>query len=519
MNARHLLALIASQCTNLAATTSNRTFLMPRAPLQNMALEQATWHRQVGSTVQTYHGGTLQITGMYQHSANKGDLGKYFGYYAPKAQEFRDYINVVNSSGHDTNGGMKDQPDFDTTIGDNTWAEYIVHNTGSTINNLADKLQFRPTQEISSVRLDAYKNFDEVARGLFFSASLPLSHVKNSMGLTRIGTFSPINIAPTHPAYGKTLFDFFAGDVYNFDTTNNKEMLQYPLNYAKIDGSRHRTGFSDLATTLGYKIINKKDHWVGLGLNMVVPTGNRPTGEYVFEPLLGNAGHWAFGGSLDATFKLWHKHDGNSVSCSTVVRALYLLPATEKRTLGMRKDDGTSIPFGVYYAVGRLFAHPVTPFANVSTQDLKVEPKLQVEGLCNLNFNFKTIDLNVGYNIFAKQRETIALKHAWNNDTYAIAFEDYTTFSSPLFGQTNFGDKTQVDSNIMGKKQPINEQNLDFRAATAPSLVSHKFYGTLSYTSKDKTPLLFGIGGSYEFGSANTGIDNYALWLQSSLAF
>lgn len=499
---KYLIALGAiTACTNLAAETySNKTYLTTHPVINNLALEYATWNPSISKTAVTKHGGTLQVSGMYQHTTDRSQMGKYFGYWATNAKEYRDYIQVDNYAGN-----------FQQT-NDAIWSEYIVRDQNAPATNLSDKIQFRPNQEVFSARFDYHHNLDKVANGLFFEFSLPVMKIKNTMNPTRIGTtFTSIKIVQAgiaHQSTGKTLFDFLSGDVYEITTEEN---LQDPLKAAKIVNSQSRSGIADLSAKLGFNLINKETRRAGISALVTMPTGNRPTGEYIFEPLCGNC-HWGLGGALDANFQLW-TNKATTVSFATNITTQYFVEEIEKRTLGIKRDDGTSVPFGQYYAIGQRRLAKVFPFANVSNQELKVTPGLVSEGLFSMIAAFKKLNIALGYNIFLKQKERVTLNQAWANNTYAIASTAYS-------GTTIFGtNPNHLDQNIMNARQTIDDKNIDLNAVATPTQISHKVVASLSYLSRDHNPLLFGVGGSYEIGQNNAAPSSYALWVQASCAF
>jgi hypothetical protein len=219
MNMRKLilLAIVLGQCASAHASTyANRTFLMPRAPLHDLVLENSTWHRQhQEANKKKGHGASIQVTATYQHSSNSSATGKYFGYYAPTKGEFRNYINVV------------DPNTFPEVTDDATWAEYIVHNTANNAMNFSGKIAFRPMQELFMTGFNLYEDCSCHINGLFFSFSLPIVNVKNSLRLTDAGNATPIEILG-HQSLGKGLFDYFKGNVQEFRFDNSADN-KWPL--------------------------------------------------------------------------------------------------------------------------------------------------------------------------------------------------------------------------------------------------------------------------------------------------
>jgi hypothetical protein len=493
---------------NLVATThTNRNFMMPRPVSENMVLRYASWYNQINAARDTNRGATFQITPFYQHSTDRRDQGKYFGYYAQGEGEIRDYIDVVNVD------------DFGD-VGDATWAAYIVHLRDNYGDNLAGKMRFRPDQEIYGVHFDYHQNMHQLLKGLFLEISLPVVNIRNDLDLSAISQLTPIDLAD-HPSRGKTLQDYFRGEVYNMQ---NDAYQQKPLEYAKIDISKSRTDFADLTTKLGYRIFDKKSWCLSLNGYCLIPTGNKSNPEYLFDPVCGNGNHWFFGFGPDVRVNIWNGSNSfskNSFDLFSSLKISYGLEATQKRTLGIKKDDGTPVPFSQYYLVGQRGVRHLFPFANISTLDLQVTPKWQFEGLVNLDFMFSDFHVAVGYNLFLKEKEAVFLKSSWSNDSYAIAYFDYRTNAGEIFLEDNAGniEWDAADVNILGDQHYIEEKNLDISAVSTPCQTTHKIYAVLGYQTTWKNPLMFSFGGAYEFSDSNSAFDNYSFWGNVSLAF
>ena len=502
-----LLTCLIFYSSSFATTHTNRTFLMPRPVSENMALRYAMWHNQIDNAKYTKRGTTFQVSPFYQHSTDKSNIGKYFGYYAPEEGSKRDYINIVNAD------------DFED-VGDNTWASYIVHDSSGDKNqNLAGTMKFKPYQEIYGVHFDFHENLDTLSSRLFYEFSIPVVHIKNDLDFSPVGDLTPITLPNYTP--GKTLQDYFKGDVLDLGVQSGAQ--QDALRYAKIDGSRSRTDFSDITTKLGYRIVDKKSWGLSLSGYCVIPTGNSSKGEYLFEPVCGNGGNWFLGFGPDVKFNVW-EDDKKSFDLFSVLKLSYGLQNTQKRTLNVKKDNGAVIPFSQYYLVGQKGLRQLMPFANVSTQDVKVEPRWQFEMLIDLSFTLNFWHIDLGYNFFTKEKENVSLKSTWQNNTYAFADTDYDTAGNVLsfyYNRENdiiVVNPDTIDNNLLDQNF-IQDTNLNFDSIRTPSQTTHKFYLALSYMTNWKNPLLAGLGGSYEFANSNSAMDNYMIWSNISLSF
>lgn len=494
----------------MAKTISNKTFLSPRPLTQDMVIRYASWHNQFYNQQRTKHGGSFQASAFYSHSTNRKDLGNYFGYCASCNQQCacRDFINVVRVA------------DFDA-VGDNTWASYIVHDTrGVRQQNLAGMIQFRPEHEVWGVQLDYHQSMHQLAEGLFWEISLPIAEVKNNLNPRCCDYLKPITL-PDHPSNGKTLMDYFKGCVS--DMAGDSPSQQKSLTSAKIGCARHCTSIADIIEKMGYYIINKKALLLSINAYCTVPTGNRPSGEFLFEPVCGNGGYWIFGIGPDIQVKLWRsdKFKGDFFSS---FKLSYGLDDTEKRTIGLRNNTGCSacsIPYAQYYLVGQKGVRHLRPFANISTQDVKVKHGLEFEGLVDVALTFNRFHVDLGYDLYAREPEQLYLKKTWSDDTYAIADVDYATYPNvPAFLYDANGniDLSHIDDHILGQ-HTIQCSNLDLDAAATPSQVTHKIYASLGYMASGKTHVAFNIGGSYECAARNSAPENYTLWTNVNFVF
>ncbi|MFC1842896.1 hypothetical protein ACFLYU_04525 [Candidatus Dependentiae bacterium] len=73
-----------------------------------------------------------------------------------------------------------------------------------------------------------------------------------------------------------------------------------------------KTRFSDIHATFGYDFILKKDYCLGLSLNVVFPTGNRPDARYLFEPIVGNGKHWELGVGLNSSWIFYRSSENEN---------------------------------------------------------------------------------------------------------------------------------------------------------------------------------------------------------------
>ncbi|MBN2779154.1 MAG: hypothetical protein JXR36_16090 [Bacteroidales bacterium] len=479
-----LLTLLASVTAN-AGTHTQKTYLQTRPFLSNLPMEYSTWHTQVNKKKIAPWGGSFQATGFFQKSCNESNLGEYFGYYANNEEVTRDYIPV---------GIIADL--------DSIPARNLFHSQAAA-NNLSGKFKLSPSQRTLGLRLDYY----QAIKKFFLKISTPITHVENGIHPKVIGNLTTATVGA---GIGQNIMNYFEGNV---EETIGAASLQEKLLYAKINGTQSKTGLGDIEVALGYNLYKNKGHYLKLGIDATIPTSNDAKGEWLFEPITGNGGYWGLGVFIDSKLMLW-KENKSKIELLAALNLQYLFENTEKRTLALKNygNQYTYFPLAQYYLAGEQGKNALFPAANILTQDVKIEPQFHFEGLLGLSLVSDNFTLDFGYNLFYKDEENISLKNEWVDNKYALAATDFD--SNGAFNTTVIG------GNTFGNAGPINSDNIDLEPAQSPSALTNKIYLALGYAFNNwKRPLMFGIGGGYEFHSGNTALEGFELWLKTALSF
>jgi hypothetical protein len=84
----------------------------------------------------------------------------------------------------------------------------------------------------------------------------------------------------------------------------------YGLENARIStGACTKTAFAELTAQLGWNFCTGPGYHCGIAIRAAAPTGNRPNGRLLFEPIVGNGHHWELGGSLTSHWCSWKNFD------------------------------------------------------------------------------------------------------------------------------------------------------------------------------------------------------------------
>ncbi|MFH1254013.1 MAG: hypothetical protein V1646_01120 [bacterium] len=467
-----------------AKTHSKKTFLAPRAVGTNLPMELTTWHELSYQKLEKKHGHNifshLTMTPFYQASDNKDDVGEYFGIGNGKNSFVVGSVDAFNAGTADIVGTD------------------LIHDFSNANPSLAGTVAFSPKQETWGVRFDYFQSFSHPFGGLFFKASMPVVYVENNVDM---GVANSVKDEIAGEAF--SIADFFAGNV---EVTSDMDVnsLQSPLTHAKIAGDESKFGVADINLALGYKIHETKTDHIYLSAQIDVPTGPRPNGEYLFQPVLGNGKHFALGARLDGAVELWSNKNA-AVRVLLDVDYRYLFESSENRTIGVK-----DLNLAHYYMAGKIGQEeaPLFPAANILTQSIRVKPGSQFDILADLSFKSGGFIIDLGYNFFYKDEEDCWMKETWTDGVYALASNDYST-------NNEFG---ALATDVL---HTLNSADLDVDALKTPSQVTNKIFAGLGYqfNYSKSVPGLVGIGGSYEFASDNAALENYSVWLKLGVSF
>jgi hypothetical protein len=492
-----------------AAKYSDKTYLSTRPQISNLALQQTTWHTNLYRRPDAKYNGTFQVTPFYQASTESTELGKYFGFDWGGTRGKENIISVRPEVQEDAdpNGLVKVYN-----------ARYIIHNYDA-VDTLAADYYMRPEQTIWGARFDYHQDLDKILDGLYFRISTPLVEVKNRIEITKVHEETSQAI-PGLAGTNVTFLDYLSGNVENVVDANN---LQDPLKYAKIDGTTHSSsGLADIDVRLGWKMLYKKWMRGGMSVGMQVPTGKTPKAEWLFEPVHGSGHHWGIGLNADLNLTLWRKNN-RSIDLMFAADYKYLFQGIEKRTIDFfaaGSSPKASIKGGHYLLGGQEnVAGAVFPLANVLTQDFKVTPGNQLDGIINLNVNYNNWIFDLGYNLFLKEDENLSLRNPWVNDKYAISGITYDTATnfSIIKATTTKGDAPGAGD---GDNVAIQENYLDYDSIRTPAITTHKiFMGTGYQWNSFKYPTMLGFGASYEFANRNSAIENWSIWTKVGMSW
>jgi hypothetical protein len=420
------------------------------------------------------------------------------------------------------------------TVGEDGQANIRGEDFGLNCTGTGNQVCLYPRVSNFLIDFSLYLGLDACWKGLFIDIHLPVVHTWWDTNCcldestTCSSTFEPclMSTNQTNNAVGTTDViralngNFVWGDVAN-------EMC-----FGKLCCRPTQTGIADLEFDVGYNFWACQDYHVAIKLVVKAPTGNKPEAVYLFEPIVGNGGHWELGAGLSAHYVLWEADDNCNLTFHLDGYATHLFATSCETRLFDLCNNGC---FSRYLLLKRYSNNGTTLNGlergpNIFAQNLST--KINVQGDVTALLSYKTdcwlIDL--GYNFWGRSQEEAECTYFdIPANTYGIK-GTLPVCQEGVANSTNIRTASLSTINESAGKQGISDgplpvfvtaDDLDVNGSLAPSALSNAFVFNFGYIweNSDYTPFL-GLGGKAEFsGSNDATLDQWALWLKGGLTF
>lgn len=338
------------------------------------------------------------------------------------------------------------------------WTDFIIVSGSQTTNRTPNKdwladyfglptdfrsiVKFRP--RVNNVIFDsaAFLELNWITHGLYLRFDLPLVYANWDLNMKEIIDKPGINNYT--PGYfnatgieRESLLPSFSEFISGCSSPITQDLIFQPLLYAKMTPqSHHLTRCAELTTTLGYDYFIGNYHHVGLGLQIAAPCGNRPKGEFLFEPIIGNGHHWECGAEISAHCRTWtHETEEKFTELFFNATVTHLFTARQKRSFDLNTSPnsrymlaekltqpaennlaGNNIPARANYA------QEVAPIANLTTLTMDVTISAQADIAFMYAYTKQRNTWSVGYSLWKRGCEKITLcdNDIFEENTWAI---------------------------------------------------------------------------------------------------
>lgn len=280
--------------------------------------------------------------------------------------------------------------------------------------------------------------------------------------------------------------------------------MQSPIKYGLFTPiAQTDTKLADLRAEIGWNFCLEEDYHIGLAFHVAAPTGTRPTGYYIFEPIVGNGKHWELGAGITASWVPYRNvaqdkylgfyFDGIitnmlkacqnrsfDFACKTNSRYM-LLEEMESgnTTLGKCSEGqaclttGTTCCSSDCSCLARyVYSGNLVPAINVTTQCVYSKIDVQADLALKASYYHKNWGIDLGYNFWVRSGEKFYKTEGCNDKVYALKGDSYIygSINIPTQNEDSISSiinlsATQSTSDIhAGKNYPLKPGEVDATA-------------------------------------------------------
>ena len=462
-----------------------KTVVTSFAPQDSIPLGWTNFMQQLDLISKKRIGIREQSVGAFYSQKSDENFSNYFGVYNPARNAVESFVGVDQNNSAEPISSM----DF---IHDAARAESIYSGYG-----IKDRVRFSPEKMSYSYVFDYVQGFDSFSEGFSVRIKVPMVWVKTSLNPRSLITDARGMSLPGGGGY-VTAQQYLAGAVSN-DHSINK---QASLNFLKITPDAHECkGIAGFDLGMRLRLWSNDASHIDCGVRAIFPYGPKPTGEFLFEPVIQTSTHHGLGFELGLDLLAFERDD---LSVEFVLNAdvNHLFMAHQIRVPLFKNAQGEVVPFGPYQLGGALGGTGMFPLANVLAQEVKVRPGTAVQISLSSIFSRQGLSLECGMNAKAKSAEEVEIIE-WKDNTYGVVKWNYDA-STPA-ARTDLWSTVRVDGagqsvNAPTESRTINKEHLDLQSITTPGMMQGQIFGFVGYVHQTlKYPLTFGLGLMYEF--------------------
>ncbi len=315
-----------------------------------------------------------------------------------------------------------------TSRSDKDWlADYV-----GLPSDYVGKVHFRPIVTSYLLDLNAYIGLNNIYNGLYARIHAPIENTRWDLNLCEAvfqngtvgynsGYFGPESIER------ELLFRHFC----EYSTGKSLPSLPGditidPLRYAKMSSnSLSKTAVADVEIAIGWNFLCSDWYHFGINLRSIIPTGNRPNAQFLFEPIIGGCHHWQIGVGFTSHLMLWQSCDERekaeiyadfnithqfssrqwrSFDLKQKPNSRYMLAAEYKSTItnNLRGDNGVALLTPIAQ-----FNNHYAPVANLTTFPVNVSIGIQADLALFLVYTKQETSWMFGYGFWGRSCEKI----------------------------------------------------------------------------------------------------------------
>lgn len=340
---------------------------------------------------------------------------------------------------------------------DTEWKDSIIVSGSQTENRAAQKdwladyfglptdfksnVRFRPRVNNVIVETQTFFGFNAFAKGLYAEVFLPIVYSNWDLNIREtIINSGTNNYAPgyfnSEGVERDALLKSFMNYITGCAVPQINGLIFQPLTQGKMSCSQRIVHFAELRANLGYDYFIHDQHHIGLKIQVAFPLGNRPKGEFLFEPIVGNQRHYELGGGLTLHTVMWENNlTEEKVDFFIDATINHLFKSSQRRAFDlcgkpnsryMLAEKMTSTITNNLTGNGQTpiaqFDHEVTSIVNFTTRNITVDVNVQADIALSCTYTKKRNYWTFGYNAWKRGCEEISItdKNCFPENTWTI---------------------------------------------------------------------------------------------------
>jgi len=369
---------------------------------------------------------------------------------------------------------------------------YLVAQEGKQFNSI---LCMNPKFEKWGALFRVNFNLDSIAQGLWCNAVITPLQAINKLNLCETQR-SAQGAVPGYRSITQALNNY--GTQYWCDKTK-------------------KGGLDDIQLKIGYthkpiKRLTVQEYIVG-----ILPTSPREKAYYFFEPLVGSGGHGGIGFGLSGCADI-RNNTTTQWSWLYDAKYWYLFHKNQPRAFDLTNSDWSRYLLGSFQEVPEL-GFPLLPLL---VRCAHVTPGSQLSLWQALHCRHEHWHAELGTCFWFRTQENIDLSDVYFGtlgiyDILGMRLGIATSASTATIDQTS-GGQNSIKSDTIFKKLSANDINCC--SGAQPKAYTFKLFGSLGYEiTEHEFPVIFGVNGFYEFSNSAAALNQWGIFLRSTINF
>ena len=425
--AHHFLC-IAALCATCVASADVIPYLAPRSQGINGARELVGWQSQINKWDMCCNYGSFSITPEFTRTFHTQRIAEALFCDALTTASNSCYNNCHNNC--NSNCGDKILIQGSQLSGRNSKA--LMAENFYLPTDYSSIITLKPRVQNFLVDFNYYQGLDEWIEGLYFRIHTPVTWTSWDLNycekIVNAGT-NPMDTGYFNDtlSYNETgsyglsrsklleSFEQYISDVKSIEDVT--DITYNPLKAARWNKCHmSKTRLAEITAAFGWNFVRRENFLFGLNIRAAAPTGNKPHGTYIFEPIVGNGHHWELGGGMNMWWTWWKNcSEDHNFTMYLDAYATHMFKNRQCRTFDLvgkplsrymlaEKFDTqvTNLYYDTDTAPTAQFEKVFTPVANLTTLPVDVSYAAQGELILKFAYTHCNYQLDFGYDFWGR---------------------------------------------------------------------------------------------------------------------